>query len=74
MTILFDIAEVTRGEYCKWIKRQLTPSEKQLEDTGIKKKILECNKNLRGFMDTGEYKFGRKPLITFTLITNVYKD
>lgn len=50
-----------------------TPSEKQLEYTGIKK-IQECNKNLRGFMDTGEYKFGRKPLITFTLITNVYKD
>lgn len=58
VTILCDIAGVTRGGYYKWIKRQLTPSEKQLEDTEIKKKILECQKNLKGFMDTGEYKFG----------------
>ncbi|MCZ0853348.1 transposase, partial [Brevibacillus laterosporus] len=48
VTILCDIAGVTRGGYYKWIKRQLTPSEKQLEDTEIKKKILECHKKFKG--------------------------
>ncbi|MGE7883918.1 transposase, partial [Bacillus sp. NPDC094077] len=42
VTLLCAIAGVTRSGYYKWIKRHLVPSEKRLEDTKIKKKILEC--------------------------------
>ncbi|MES9752879.1 IS3 family transposase [Bacillus wiedmannii] len=48
VTLLCTIAGITRSGYYKWIKRHLVPSEKQLEDTKIKKKILECHKKLRG--------------------------
>ncbi|MGG0315068.1 IS3 family transposase [Bacillus mycoides] len=48
VTILCDIAGVTRSGYYKWIKRHTTPSKKQSEDIEIKKKILECHKKLRG--------------------------
>ncbi|MCU5274269.1 hypothetical protein OCA15_16720 [Bacillus cereus] len=42
VTILCDIAGVTRSGYYKWIKRHTTPSKKQSKDIEIKKKILEC--------------------------------
>ncbi|MGG1327868.1 IS3 family transposase [Bacillus tropicus] len=48
VTLLCTIAGITRSGYYKWIKRHLVPSEKQLEDTKIKKKILKCPKKLRG--------------------------
>ncbi|WP_144569770.1 IS3 family transposase, partial [Bacillus pseudomycoides] len=48
VTVLCDIAGVTRSGYYKWIKRHSTPSEKQSEDVKIKKKILKCHKKLRG--------------------------
>ncbi|MDI6508807.1 IS3 family transposase, partial [Bacillus wiedmannii] len=48
VTILCDIAGVTRSGYYKWIKRHTTPSIKQSEDIEIKKKILKCHKKLRG--------------------------
>ncbi|QWH64007.1 IS3 family transposase (plasmid) [Bacillus mycoides] len=48
VTVLCDIAGVTRNGYYKWIKRHTTPSKKQSEDIEIKKKILECHKKLRG--------------------------
>ncbi|WP_338405848.1 IS3 family transposase [Bacillus pseudomycoides] len=48
VTILCDIAGVTRSGYYKWRKRNSAFSEKQLEDAEIKKKILMCHKKLRG--------------------------
>ncbi|KEK21924.1 IS3 family transposase [Bacillus gaemokensis] len=48
VTVLCDIAGVTRSRYYKWIKRHSMPSEKQSEDVEIKKKILKCHKKLRG--------------------------
>ncbi|QWH64199.1 IS3 family transposase (plasmid) [Bacillus mycoides] len=48
VTILCDIAGVTRSGYYKWILRHTTPSKKQSEDIEIKKKILACHKKLRG--------------------------
>ncbi|WP_102957083.1 IS3 family transposase [Bacillus thuringiensis] len=48
ITVLCDIAEVTRGGYYKWVKRKAFPFEKQLEDDSIKKKILKCHKKLKG--------------------------
>ncbi|WP_103570882.1 hypothetical protein [Bacillus thuringiensis] len=44
VTILCDIAGVTRSGYDKWIKRHTKPSKKQSEDIEIKKKILKCHK------------------------------
>ncbi|MEC3298320.1 IS3 family transposase [Bacillus thuringiensis] len=48
ITLLCDIAKVSRSGYYKWLKRQTFLSEKQLEDTAIKTKILECHKKLKG--------------------------
>ncbi|WP_139362535.1 IS3 family transposase [Bacillus cereus] len=48
VTLLCAVVGVTRSGYYKWTKRHLVPSEKQLEDAKIKKKILECHKKLRG--------------------------
>ena len=48
VTILCDIAGVTRSGYYKWIKRHMKPSKKQSEDIEIKKMILKCHKKLRG--------------------------
>lgn len=48
ITLLCDIAKVSRSGYYKWLKRQTFLSEKQLEDTAIKKKILEGPKKLKG--------------------------
>ncbi|MFJ1133987.1 hypothetical protein ACIKJQ_12415 [Bacillus thuringiensis] len=47
VTLLCAITGVTRSGYCKWIKWHLVPSEKQLEETKIKKKILECHKKTK---------------------------
>lgn len=53
VTLLCAIAGVTRSDYYKWmwIKRHEEPSEKQLADTELKKKILECHKELRGIYE-----------------------
>ncbi|WP_157412345.1 IS3 family transposase [Bacillus cereus] len=48
ITLLCDIAKVSRSVYYKWLKRQTFLSEKQLEDISIKNKILECHKKLKG--------------------------
>ncbi|KLA29590.1 IS3 family transposase [Bacillus cereus] len=48
VTMLCEIAGVTRGGYYKWVKRYSAPSEKQLEDAEIKKKIVTCYKKLKG--------------------------
>ncbi|WP_316572955.1 IS3 family transposase [Neobacillus sp. YIM B06451] len=46
--LLCELAEVSRGGYYKWIKRQETPSAKRLEDEKIKEKIMECHKKYKG--------------------------
>lgn len=46
--LLCDIAGVSKSGYYKWFKRQLFLSEKQVEDIGIKKKILECHIKFKG--------------------------
>ncbi|MGM2731313.1 IS3 family transposase [Bacillus cereus group sp. Bce005] len=38
----------------------MKPSEKQLEDTGIKKKILECHKKLKGIYGYRRVQIWRK--------------
>ncbi|PHE88782.1 IS3 family transposase [Bacillus toyonensis] len=48
VTLLCAIAGITRSGYYRWIKRHAEPSKKQLADTKLKKKILECHKKLRG--------------------------
>ncbi|WP_368653707.1 IS3 family transposase [Ornithinibacillus sp. 4-3] len=46
--LLCKLAQVSKGGYYKWIKRQETFTEKQIEEEGIKKKIMECHKKLKG--------------------------
>jgi transposase len=46
--LLCKLAGVSKSGYYKWIKRQQTPTEKQLVDKGIKKKIMECHEKLKG--------------------------
>jgi transposase InsO family protein len=46
--LLCEIAGVSKSGYYKWIKRQESPSEKQIEDEIIKKKIMECHLKLKG--------------------------
>ncbi|MFD6442364.1 IS3 family transposase [Peribacillus sp. NPDC060186] len=46
--LLCEIAHVSRGGYYKWLKLQVSPSEKQLEDEEIKKKIIGCHDKLKG--------------------------
>lgn len=45
---LCEIAGVSRSGYYKWVKRQGQPSQKQLEDERLKKKIKECHEELKG--------------------------
>jgi len=45
---LCKIAGVSRSGYYNWVKRQKHPSQKQLEDEQLKKKIEECHKKLKG--------------------------
>ncbi|WP_244948974.1 IS3 family transposase [Bacillus swezeyi] len=46
--LLCQIAGVSKSGYYKWIRRQKSSSEKQLEDESMKKKIMECYQKLRG--------------------------
>ncbi|MFK9090561.1 IS3 family transposase [Bacillus salipaludis] len=46
--LLCKIAQVSKSGYYKWLKRQKSPTKKQLEDEEIKKKIMECHKKLKG--------------------------
>lgn len=69
ITLLYDVAKVSRSGYYKWVKRQPFLFEKQLEDTAVKTKILKCHKK---FMDTEEYKYGLNLLIICILTINVY--
>lgn len=46
--LLCEIACVSKSGYYKWVKRQLCPSEKQLEDEVIKKKIVGCHDKFKG--------------------------
>lgn len=46
--LLCKIAGISRSNYYKWLKRQEFPTEKQLKDEEIKKKIMECHKKLKG--------------------------
>lgn len=46
--LLCQIAGVSKSGYYKWLKRQKTPSEKQLKDESMKKRIMECHKKHRG--------------------------
>ncbi|WP_244404781.1 IS3 family transposase [Saccharococcus caldoxylosilyticus] len=45
---LCEIAGVSRSGYYKWVKRQERPSQKQLEDAQLKKKIKECHEERKG--------------------------
>ncbi|WP_236695058.1 IS3 family transposase, partial [Peribacillus butanolivorans] len=46
--LLCEIAHVSRSGYYKWLKRKISPSEKQLEDEEIQKKIIGCYNKLKG--------------------------
>ncbi|MEY2192075.1 transposase [Neobacillus sp. BF23-41] len=46
--LLCEIAHVSRSGYYKWLKRKISPSEKQLDDEEIKKKIIGCYNKLKG--------------------------
>ncbi|MGG0454272.1 IS3 family transposase [Priestia megaterium] len=46
--LLCGIAEVSRSGYYKWLKRQISPSEKQREDEELKQKIKRCHQKFRG--------------------------
>lgn len=46
--LLCKILGVSRSGYYKWVKRQSFPSEKQLNDKELKKKIMECHEKLKG--------------------------
>ncbi|WP_242068006.1 IS3 family transposase, partial [Priestia endophytica] len=46
--LLCDLARVSRSGYYKWIKRQTSPSPKQLEDQNIQEKIRECHTRMKG--------------------------
>lgn len=46
--MLCKIAGVSKSGYYKWLKRQVSPTEKQLEDEEIKKKIMECHEKFKG--------------------------
>ncbi|WP_197205595.1 transposase [Cytobacillus firmus] len=48
IVLLCKIAEVSKSGYYKWLKRQESPTEKQLEDEEIKEKIMECHEKLKG--------------------------
>ncbi|MDM5225415.1 IS3 family transposase [Cytobacillus sp. NJ13] len=48
ISLLCQIAGVSKIGYYKWLKRQESPTAKQLEDEEVKKKIMECHKKLRG--------------------------
>jgi putative transposase len=45
---LCKMAGVSRSGYYNWVNRQKHPSQKQLEDEQLKKKIEECHKKLKG--------------------------
>ncbi|PLR95904.1 IS3 family transposase [Bacillus sp. T33-2] len=46
--LLCVIVGVSTSGYYKWVKRQASFSEKQLEDQKIKEKIMECHEKHRG--------------------------
>ncbi|GIN84798.1 hypothetical protein J6TS2_11840 [Heyndrickxia sporothermodurans] len=46
--MLCKIAGVSKSGYYKWLKRKESPTEKQLEDEEIKKKIMKCHEKLKG--------------------------
>ncbi|MED4718804.1 IS3 family transposase [Bacillus badius] len=46
--LLCRIAGVSKSGYYKWMKRQLSPSQKQIENEAIKEKILECHEKFKG--------------------------
>jgi putative transposase len=46
--MLCKLAGVSKSGYYKWLKQQEIPTEKQLKDIEIKKKIMECHKKLKG--------------------------
>ncbi|MEK4508020.1 IS3 family transposase [Paenibacillus anaericanus] len=48
ITLLCEIAKVSRSGYYKWIRRMLTPSSKQLMDEELKEKIMEVHQRLHG--------------------------
>ncbi|EMT45759.1 IS3 family transposase [Anoxybacillus flavithermus] len=45
---LCEMAGVSRSGYYKWVKRQERPSQKQVEDERLKKKIEECYQEQKG--------------------------
>jgi transposase InsO family protein len=48
ISLLCAIAGVSRSGYYKWLKRQQSPSRKQLEDEKLKEKMVECYKEVKG--------------------------
>lgn len=46
--LLCDLAGVSTSGYYKWVKRQNSPSEKQLEDEGLKHNIKKCHEKVNG--------------------------
>ncbi|OME93995.1 MULTISPECIES: IS3 family transposase [Paenibacillus] len=50
ISMLCEIAQVSRSGYYKWQRRRFTSSPKQLEDQALKEKILEAHQRLRGIL------------------------
>ncbi|MCM3791624.1 IS3 family transposase [Domibacillus indicus] len=48
ITLLCEIAGVSRSGYYKWIKNRQTPSKKQVEDQSLQEKIMEVFSQYRG--------------------------
>ncbi|MCY7784987.1 MULTISPECIES: IS3 family transposase [unclassified Bacillus (in: firmicutes)] len=48
LQLLCQVAGVSKSGYYKWLRKQKSPSEKQIEDESVKKKIMECHQKLRG--------------------------
>jgi transposase InsO family protein len=50
ITLLCEIAKVSRSGYYKWKRRKSSPSSKQLMDQNLKEKILEVHRRLYGIL------------------------
>jgi len=48
ISLLCHLAQVSRSGFYKWMKRQTTPSSKQLEDEQVMEKMAECFREVRG--------------------------
>lgn len=48
LQLLCQVAGVSKSGYYKWLRKQKSPSEKQIADESVKKKIMDCHQKHRG--------------------------